>query len=43
MVAKAVKACLPEVAAAVDVIAARLLIGGRVVYTGAGTSGRWLL
>ncbi|KAH8690932.1 glucokinase regulator family [Talaromyces proteolyticus] len=39
-VAKAVKTCLPQIAAAIDVIVPRLLAGGRVIYTGAGTSGR---
>lgn len=39
-VAKAVKTCLPQISAAIDVIVPRLLMGGRVVYTGAGTSGR---
>ncbi|KAM5342655.1 hypothetical protein ACJ41O_013621 [Fusarium nematophilum] len=39
-VAQAVQACLPQVAAAIDVIVPRLLAGGRVIYTGAGTSGR---
>lgn len=39
-VATAVKTCLPQIAAAIDVIVPRLLKGGRVVYTGAGTSGR---
>ena len=39
-VAQAVEKCLPEVAAAIDIIVPRLLAGGRVIYTGAGTSGR---
>lgn len=40
MVAKAVEVCLPQIAAAVDVIVSRISRGGRVIYTGAGTSGR---
>jgi N-acetylmuramic acid 6-phosphate etherase len=36
----AVRACLPQIAQAVDEIAARLQRGGRLIYTGAGTSGR---
>ena len=39
-VADAVRACLPAIAAAVDAIAARMHKGGRLVYAGAGTSGR---
>jgi len=39
-VAAAVKAELPRIAAAVDAIAARFERGGRMFYTGAGTSGR---
>ncbi|KAJ3542690.1 hypothetical protein NM208_g3961 [Fusarium decemcellulare] len=39
-VARAVQKCLPAIAAAIDVIVPRLLDGGRVIYTGAGTSGR---
>lgn len=39
-VALAIEAILPSVAAAVDVIAARLHKGGRLFYVGAGTSGR---
>jgi hypothetical protein len=39
-VASAVQACLPQVASAIDTIVPRLLAGGRVVYSGAGTSGR---
>ena len=39
-VAGAVEAVLPEVARAVDCIAARLAAGGRLVYCGCGTSGR---
>lgn len=38
--AEAVKAVLPQIARAVDVIADRLRRGGRLVYCGAGTSGR---
>lgn len=36
----AVGAALPAICAAVDAIAARLAAGGRLVYVGAGTSGR---
>ncbi len=39
-VAAAVRAALPQVAAAVDAIAARFERGGRLFYIGAGTSGR---
>ena len=39
-VALAVKAVLPEIVQAVDVIYDRLHTGGRLVYCGAGTSGR---
>jgi N-acetylmuramic acid 6-phosphate etherase len=39
-VAAAVRAVLPAVAEAVDMIAARLREGGRLIYVGAGTSGR---
>lgn len=39
-VAGAVKATLPEVAKAVDAAAAALKAGGRIIYMGAGTSGR---
>lgn len=40
LVAQAVKATLPEVALAVDAAAAALKAGGRIIYMGAGTSGR---
>jgi N-acetylmuramic acid 6-phosphate etherase len=40
MVARAVKRVLPEVAKAIDLIAERLARGGRLIYAGAGTSGR---
>ncbi|MER6852917.1 N-acetylmuramic acid 6-phosphate etherase [Streptomyces flaveolus] len=36
----AVAARLPEIAAAVDAVAARMSRGGRLVYAGAGTAGR---
>ncbi len=36
----AVDAVLPEIAAAVEIVAARLEAGGRLFYVGAGTSGR---
>ncbi|MDR3617396.1 MAG: N-acetylmuramic acid 6-phosphate etherase [Candidatus Obscuribacterales bacterium] len=39
-VAKAVQLCLPEIAKAIDIITARLKDGGRLLYFGAGTSGR---
>ena len=39
-VAEAVRLALPQIAAAVDAIAARMHKGGRLVYCGAGTSGR---
>lgn len=39
-VAAAVRATLPQVAEAVDMIAGRLREGGRLIYVGAGTSGR---
>lgn len=39
-VAPAVERELPNIAAAVDVIADRLRLGGRLVYSGCGTSGR---
>lgn len=41
-VAVAVQKCLPAIAAAIDTIVPRLARGGRVIYTGAGTSGRYL-
>lgn len=39
-VAEAVAAALPQIAAAIDAIAARMRQGGRLIYVGAGTSGR---
>ena len=39
-VAGAVAAELPRIAAAIEAIAARLRAGGRLIYAGAGTSGR---
>ena len=39
-VAPAVARCLPQIAAAIDAVAARLAAGGRLIYMGAGTSGR---
>lgn len=39
-VADAVQKVLPEIAAAVDLIAQKLSCGGRLVYIGCGTSGR---
>lgn len=40
LVAEAVKRVLPEIARAVDVIYEKLHAGGRLIYCGAGTSGR---
>ena len=40
LVAPAVAAALPEIARAVDLIARALSRGGRLIYVGAGTSGR---
>jgi N-acetylmuramic acid 6-phosphate etherase len=40
LVAEAVKATLPDVALAVDAAGAALRAGGRLIYMGAGTSGR---
>jgi N-acetylmuramic acid 6-phosphate etherase len=39
-VATAVKSALPQIACAIDLIAAALKRGGRLIYVGAGTSGR---
>ncbi|MGO9123356.1 MAG: N-acetylmuramic acid 6-phosphate etherase [Terriglobales bacterium] len=39
-VASAVKRALPQIARAIDLIAAGLRRGGRLIYVGAGTSGR---
>src|SRR4029077_5710489 len=39
-VAAAVKRALPQIARAIDLIAAALKRGGRLIYVGAGTSGR---
>ncbi len=39
-VALAVKQVLPDIARAIEQIAARMRNGGRLIYTGAGTSGR---
>lgn len=39
-VAPAVAACLPQIAKAVDLIVTALQADGRLIYTGAGTSGR---
>lgn len=39
-VAKAVQSCLPAIAEAIDRIAERMRRGGRLIYIGAGTSGR---
>ncbi len=39
-IASAVEAALPSIAEALDLIASRMMAGGRLFYTGAGTSGR---
>jgi N-acetylmuramic acid 6-phosphate etherase len=39
-VARAVKRALPEIAKGIDLVAAALARGGRVIYVGTGTSGR---
>lgn len=39
-VASAVEACIPDIAAAIDAAAPRIRVGGRLIYVGAGTSGR---
>jgi len=39
-VAKAVKSALPQIAQAIDLVAAALSTGGRLIYVGTGTSGR---
>lgn len=39
-VALAVEAALPQIAVALDAVVARMQAGGRLFYTGAGTSGR---
>jgi N-acetylmuramic acid 6-phosphate etherase len=39
-VAKAVKSALPQIAQAIDLVAAALSKGGRLIYVGTGTSGR---
>jgi N-acetylmuramic acid 6-phosphate etherase len=39
-VAGVVQQCLPDIALAVDAIVAQLRAGGRLIYAGAGTSGR---
>src|SRR6201987_6481239 len=39
-VAAAVRHALPQIARAIDVVAAGLRQGGRLIYVGAGTSGR---
>jgi N-acetylmuramic acid 6-phosphate etherase len=39
-VAKAVRKCLPEIARAIDAIADSIRKSGRLIYVGAGTSGR---
>ena len=39
-VASAVERALPQIAEAIDIVAEAILRGGRVIYVGAGTSGR---
>lgn len=39
-VARAVRETLPQVATAIEAIAGRMRLGGRLIYVGAGTSGR---
>jgi N-acetylmuramic acid 6-phosphate etherase len=39
-VADAVRQCLPQIATAIDAAAPRIRQGGRLIYVGAGTSGR---
>lgn len=39
-IADSVAKCLPIIAGAIDVLTTRVRAGGRVVYVGAGTSGR---
>lgn len=39
-VAASIEPCLPVIAGAIDALASRVRRGGRVVYVGAGTSGR---
>ncbi|EXJ72161.1 uncharacterized protein A1O5_04665 [Cladophialophora psammophila CBS 110553] len=39
-IAEAVSRCIPVIAAAIDCLAERVQAGGRVIYVGAGTSGR---
>lgn len=40
MVAQSLVPCLPDIAGAIDALASRVRWGGRVIYVGAGTSGR---
>jgi N-acetylmuramic acid 6-phosphate etherase len=40
LVPRAIKSALPDIAKAIDVIASCLVKGGRLIYVGAGTSGR---
>src|SRR5512142_2553492 len=39
-IAAAVERALPQIAAAIDVVAEAIANGGRLIYVGAGTSGR---
>lgn len=40
-IASAVAKCIPTIAKAIDALEPMVREGGRVVYVGAGTSGRW--
>lgn len=39
-IADSVAKCIPIIAGAIDILTTRVRAGGRVVYVGAGTSGR---
>jgi N-acetylmuramic acid 6-phosphate etherase len=41
-VAESVTACLEDIALAIDLLVPRVRAGGRVIYVGAGTSGRFV-
>lgn len=41
-VADSVRACLGDIARAIDLLLPRVRSGGRVIYVGAGTSGRFV-
>lgn len=42
-VMRAVEDCLEEIAVVIDLVAERVRKNGRVIYIGAGTSGRYLI